>query len=76
MVLGQGYRNPALTAKMASTIQYLTNGRMILGMGAGWKKDEYEAYGYPFPTPGQRITASITRSRAPSTNPKPPSRPC
>ena len=55
MVLGQGYRNAALTAKMASTIQYLTGGRFILGMGAGWKKDEYEAYGYAFPTPGQRI---------------------
>jgi alkanesulfonate monooxygenase SsuD/methylene tetrahydromethanopterin reductase-like flavin-dependent oxidoreductase (luciferase family) len=55
MVLGQGYRNPAYTAKIASTIQYLTHGRLILGIGAGWKQDEYLAYGYPFPPPGQRI---------------------
>ena len=55
MVLGQGYRNPAMTAKMASTIQYLTQGRLILGIGAGWKVDEYLAYGYNFPSPGQRI---------------------
>ncbi len=55
MVLGQGYRNPALTAKMASTIHYLSGGRFICGIGAGWKKDEYEAYGYPFPTPGRRV---------------------
>ncbi len=55
MVLGQGYRNPALTAKMASTIQYLTRGNLILGIGAGWKQDEHLAYGYDFPAPGQRI---------------------
>ncbi len=55
MVLGQGYRNPALTAKMASTIQYLTNGNLILGIGAGWKADEHLAYGYDYPPAGQRI---------------------
>jgi len=55
MVLGQGYRNPAFTAKAASTIQYLTGGRMILGIGAGWKEDEHKAYGYAYPSPGTRI---------------------
>jgi alkanesulfonate monooxygenase SsuD/methylene tetrahydromethanopterin reductase-like flavin-dependent oxidoreductase (luciferase family) len=55
MVLGQGYRNPALTAKMASTIQYLTNGNLILGIGAGWKEDEHKAYGYGFHPPAVRI---------------------
>jgi alkanesulfonate monooxygenase SsuD/methylene tetrahydromethanopterin reductase-like flavin-dependent oxidoreductase (luciferase family) len=55
MVLGQGYRNPALLAKMASTIQYLTHGNLILGIGAGWKQDEFLAYGYGFPSAGTRI---------------------
>ncbi len=55
MVLGQGYRNPAFTAKTASTIQYLTKGNLILGLGAGWKEDEHLAYGYDYPSAGQRI---------------------
>jgi alkanesulfonate monooxygenase SsuD/methylene tetrahydromethanopterin reductase-like flavin-dependent oxidoreductase (luciferase family) len=55
IVACQGYRNPALMAKMASTIQYLTKGRLILGIGAGWKVDEYEAYNYPFPSAGTRV---------------------
>lgn len=55
MVLGQRYRNPAMTAKMASTIQYLTRGKLILGMGAGWKVDEHEAYGYSYSSPGERV---------------------
>lgn len=55
LVLGQGYRNPALTAKMAATIQFFTGGRFICGIGAGWKEDEYRAYGYPFPPARERI---------------------
>jgi alkanesulfonate monooxygenase SsuD/methylene tetrahydromethanopterin reductase-like flavin-dependent oxidoreductase (luciferase family) len=55
MVLGQGYRNPALTAKMGATLQALTGGRFIMGFGAGWKEDEYHAYGYGFPNPGVRV---------------------
>jgi alkanesulfonate monooxygenase SsuD/methylene tetrahydromethanopterin reductase-like flavin-dependent oxidoreductase (luciferase family) len=55
IVLGQSYRNPALTAKMAATLQALTGGRFILGIGAGWKQDEYEAYGYAYPGAGTRI---------------------
>jgi alkanesulfonate monooxygenase SsuD/methylene tetrahydromethanopterin reductase-like flavin-dependent oxidoreductase (luciferase family) len=48
IVLGQAYRNPALLAKMASTLQVLSGGRLILGLGAGWMKEEHEAFGYPF----------------------------
>ncbi len=55
LVLGQGYRNPALTAKIAASLDWLTGGRFILGIGAGWKEDEYRAYGYPYPGPGVRI---------------------
>jgi alkanesulfonate monooxygenase SsuD/methylene tetrahydromethanopterin reductase-like flavin-dependent oxidoreductase (luciferase family) len=55
LVLGQGYRNPALVAKMAATLQLLTGNRFILGIGAGWKEDEHRAYGYPFPSTAVRI---------------------
>ena len=54
-VLGQGYRNPALTAKMAATLQMLSGNRFILGIGAGWRDDEYKAYGYEFPRPVVRF---------------------
>lgn len=55
MVLGQSYRNPALLAKMGATLQALCQGRFIMAVGAGWKEDEYRAYGYPYPSAGARI---------------------
>jgi alkanesulfonate monooxygenase SsuD/methylene tetrahydromethanopterin reductase-like flavin-dependent oxidoreductase (luciferase family) len=55
IVTGQSYRNPALLAKMVATLQFLSGGRFILGIGAGWKEDEYKAYGYPFPPAGARV---------------------
>lgn len=55
IVLCQSFRNPALLAKMASTLQYMSAGRFILGIGAGWKEDEYLAYGYEFPSPKTRL---------------------
>ncbi|HEX2623172.1 MAG TPA: LLM class flavin-dependent oxidoreductase, partial [Phototrophicaceae bacterium] len=55
IVLGQSYRNPAMIAKMAATLQTLTKGNLIFGIGAGWKEDEYRAYDYPYPTPGVRL---------------------
>jgi alkanesulfonate monooxygenase SsuD/methylene tetrahydromethanopterin reductase-like flavin-dependent oxidoreductase (luciferase family) len=55
IVLGQSYRNPALLAKMAASFQVLNGGRLILGIGAGWKEDEYKSYGYDYPPPATRI---------------------
>jgi alkanesulfonate monooxygenase SsuD/methylene tetrahydromethanopterin reductase-like flavin-dependent oxidoreductase (luciferase family) len=55
LVLGQGYRNPALVAKVAATLQVLTGGKFVLGIGAGWKEDEYRAYGWPFPSTATRL---------------------
>ncbi|MGN6699172.1 MAG: LLM class flavin-dependent oxidoreductase [Thermomicrobiales bacterium] len=55
LVLGQGYRNPALTAKIAVTLQVLTGGRFILGLGAGDSASEHQAYGYAFPVARERV---------------------
>ena len=55
-VLCQSYRNPALVAKMGATLQLLSGGRFILGIGAGWHEEEYLAYGYDFPRAGVRVT--------------------
>ncbi|WP_160145595.1 LLM class flavin-dependent oxidoreductase [Dictyobacter aurantiacus] len=55
LVLSQSYRNPALLAKMAANLQALTGGRLILGIGAGWKEDEYRSYNYPYPSVKTRM---------------------
>ncbi|HET9613970.1 MAG TPA: TIGR03560 family F420-dependent LLM class oxidoreductase [Candidatus Limnocylindrales bacterium] len=57
MVVCTGFRNPAHTAKLASTLDVVSGGRFELGIGAGWKKDEWEAYGYGFPPIGERLDA-------------------
>ncbi len=49
LVTGNTYRNPALLAKMAATIDQISNGRLILGIGASWYKREHEAFGWEFP---------------------------
>jgi alkanesulfonate monooxygenase SsuD/methylene tetrahydromethanopterin reductase-like flavin-dependent oxidoreductase (luciferase family) len=54
-VLCQSFRNPALLAKMAATLQFLSGGRFILGIGAGWHEEEYRAYGYDFPPAAVRV---------------------
>lgn len=52
----QAYRNPALLAKTAATFQFLTGGRLTLGVGAGWNEAEFRAYNYPFPPAGVRVS--------------------
>lgn len=56
LVSSVGYRNPALLAKMAAGVDVISHGRLTLGIGAGWFAEEYQQYGYPFPTqPSVRI---------------------
>ncbi len=55
MVCGQAFRNPALLSKMATNMFLLTEGRFILGLGAGNNGGEHHEYGYPFPPPGERL---------------------
>ncbi len=55
MVSCNGYRNPALLAKMASTVDVLAHGRLNFGIGAGWYEHEYRAYGYEYPDAPTRL---------------------
>ena len=55
IVICTAFRNPALTAKMISTMDTISGGRMELGIGAGWKQDEWLAYGYGFPETRERL---------------------
>lgn len=50
-----GYRNPALLAKMAATVDHISGGRVEMGIGAGWYEHEWRAYGYGFPSAGERL---------------------
>ena len=55
IVLGNTYRHPAVVAKMAAQVDIISEGRLLLGMGAGWQANEHEAYGLPYYTVGQRL---------------------
>lgn len=50
-----GYRSPAYLAKVATSIDAISGGRLEMGIGAGWYQHEYDGYGYPFPKPSVRI---------------------
>jgi len=71
LVLAAAYRNAGLTAKAISTLDVVSGGRAILGIGAGWKEDEWLAYGYGFPPARERLAILadhleiITRMLAP-----------
>jgi F420-dependent oxidoreductase-like protein len=55
IVISAGFRNPALVAKMISMLDVVSGGRAELGIGAGWKRDEWDAYGYGFPPTKERL---------------------
>jgi len=55
MVGCTGYRNPALLAKITATVDVISGGRLDWGIGAGWYENEFQAYGYDFPSAGTRI---------------------
>ena len=59
LVLGMGFRNPALLAKMADTVDEVSDGRLILGLGAGYHELEYRAFGYPYDHRFSRFAEAI-----------------
>lgn len=55
LVLGNLYRHPAIVANMASTLDHVSGGRLVLGVGAGWQENEHRAYGIPLSSPRPRL---------------------
>jgi probable F420-dependent oxidoreductase len=54
-VVAASFRTPPMLAKITSTLDQVSQGRLTLGLGAGWKQDEYEAHGYPYPSNAERL---------------------
>jgi probable F420-dependent oxidoreductase len=55
VVVSAAYRAPALLAKMTATLDHISGGRLVLGLGAGWHREEFESHGYDFPGPAERV---------------------
>jgi F420-dependent oxidoreductase-like protein len=55
IVLGNTYRNPAVLAKMSAQVDIISGGRLLLGLGAAWQRNEHEAYGIPFYSTRERL---------------------
>jgi probable F420-dependent oxidoreductase len=60
LVLCTGFRNPAMLAKMVDAVEEISDGRLILGLGAGWNEPEYRAFGYPFDHRVARFAEALT----------------
>jgi len=55
LVTGNTYRHPAVLANMAATVDHISNGRLVLGLGAGWQANEHDAYGLELPAISERL---------------------